>query len=82
MRAPSKAPLKATIFKSNRSQAVRLPKAAAFPDDVKEVRVIKEGRGLLLLPKGELWTDFLAEPGIDIRIAEDVIEDAPPVSFE
>jgi antitoxin VapB len=25
------------VFKSNRSQAVRLPKAAAFPDDVKRV---------------------------------------------
>lgn len=76
MNAPMKPPLTATIFKSNRSQAVRLPKAVAFPDDVKEVRVIKEGKGLLLIPKDALWDDFFAQPGIDIRIAEDVIEDS------
>jgi len=52
------APLKATVFKSNRSQAVRLPKAVAFPDDVKELRVIKEGKSLRLVPVDALWDDF------------------------
>jgi len=54
------APLKATVFKSNRSQAVRLPKAVAFPDDVKELRVIKEGKSLRLVPVDALWDDFFA----------------------
>jgi antitoxin VapB len=54
------APLKAAIFKSNRSQAVRLPKAVAFPEDVKEVRVIREGRTLRLVPLDALWDDFFA----------------------
>jgi antitoxin VapB len=58
------APLKATVFKSNRSQAVRLPKAVAFPDDVKELRVIKEGKSLRLVPVDALWDDFLDQPGI------------------
>lgn len=75
------APLKATVFKSNRSQAVRLPKAAAFPEDVKELRVIKEGKGLLLVPADAVWDDFLKEPGVDIRIAEDLIDD-DVVSFD
>ena len=75
------APLKATVFKSNRSQAVRLPKAVAFPDDVKELRVIKEGKSLRLVPVNALWDDFFAQPGIDIRIAEDVIDDGV-VEFE
>lgn len=69
-------PLKATIFKSNRSQAVRLPKAAAFPDDVKELRIFKEGRSLVLAPADSVWTDFLAEPGIDICEAEDPVDDS------
>lgn len=51
-------PMKATVFKSNRSQAVRLPKAAAFPEHVKELRVIKEGKGLRLIPADALWDDF------------------------
>ncbi|MGA0546220.1 type II toxin-antitoxin system VapB family antitoxin [Brevundimonas sp. VNH65] len=75
------APLKATVFKSNRSQAVRLPKAVAFPDDVKELRVIKEGKSLRLVPVNALWDDFFARPGIDIRIAEDVVDDSV-VEFE
>lgn len=76
MNAPFKSPLKATIFTSNRSQAVRLPKAAAFPDDVKELRVIKEGRSLVLVPADAVWSDFLAEPGVDIEEPEDPIDDS------
>lgn len=58
------AALKATIFKSNRSQAVRLPKAAAFPDHVKELTIIREGVGLRLVPTELLWEDFFSRPGI------------------
>ncbi len=31
--------VKTTVFKSNRSQAVRLPKAVALPEDVKHVDI-------------------------------------------
>ena len=31
------------LFKSNRSQAVRLPKEIAFPEGVKEVTIIRDG---------------------------------------
>ncbi|NBB64134.1 AbrB/MazE/SpoVT family DNA-binding domain-containing protein [Pseudomonas sp. ODNR1LW] len=74
-------PLKATVFKSNRSQAVRLPKAVAFPDDVKELRVIKEGKGLLLLPANAVWDDFFDRPGIDIAEPADPVDDSV-VSFD
>jgi antitoxin VapB len=47
-----------TIFKSNRSQAVRLPKAVAFPEGVHEVEIVKVGRGRLIVPKGLRWDDF------------------------
>ena len=33
-----------TIFQTNRSQAVRLPKDVAFPDSVKQVRIIRDGK--------------------------------------
>lgn len=75
------APLKATVFKSNRSQAVRLPKAAAFPEDVKELRVIKEGRGLLLVPANAMWDDFFDRPGIDIEEPADPVDDTK-ISFD
>ncbi|WP_269220729.1 type II toxin-antitoxin system VapB family antitoxin [Brevundimonas vesicularis] len=73
--------LKATVFKSNRSQAVRLPKAVAFPDDVKELRVIKEGKGLLLLPANAVWDDFFDKPGIDIEEPADPVDDTV-ISFD
>lgn len=55
-----------TLFKSNRTQAVRLPKDVAFPDDVKEVRIIKEGNRRVIAPAGASWDDFFAAPGIDL----------------
>lgn len=77
MNAPFKpAYAKATVFKSNRSQAVRLPKSVAFPDHVKELRVIKDGRALLLVPADAVWSDFLAGPGGDIVEPEDPIDDS------
>jgi antitoxin VapB len=56
--APVKPHRKAAVFKSNRSQAVRIPKDLAFPDDVKEVYVIQIGKKLELIPVGALWDDF------------------------
>ena len=48
-----------TVFTSNRSQAVRLPKAVAFPDDVRQVDILKIGHSRLIVPKGKRWDDWL-----------------------
>ncbi|MGB1159522.1 MAG: type II toxin-antitoxin system VapB family antitoxin [Porticoccaceae bacterium] len=45
----------AKIFKSNKSQAVRLPKPVAFPDSVKQVEIVPLGRARLIVPAGDLW---------------------------
>ena len=44
-----------SVFQSNRSQAVRLPKAVALPDDIKRVDVVAIGRTRILTPAGEAW---------------------------
>jgi antitoxin VapB len=54
----------ATLFKSNRSQAVRIPKELAFPDSVKEVVIRKVGDSLFLCPEDQLWLSYFEEPGI------------------
>ncbi len=59
------------IFTSNRSQAVRLPKAVAFPDNVQDVDVLKIGRSRLLVPKGRRWDDFFDGP----RVSDDFLND-------
>lgn len=49
---------KTIIFKSNRSQAMRLPKAVALPDDVKHVDIIAIGRTRIITPAGEIWDSW------------------------
>jgi len=46
------------VFKSNRSQAIRLPKSVAFPDDVKRVDVVAIGRVRIITPAGESWDSW------------------------
>ncbi|EES1499752.1 toxin-antitoxin system antitoxin VapB [Escherichia coli] len=47
--------METTVFLSNRSQAVRLPKAVALPEDVKKVEIIAIGRTRIITPAGESW---------------------------
>ncbi len=59
-----------TVFISNRSQAVRLPKAVAFPEDVHQVDILKIGRSRVIVPQGKRWDDlFLDGP----RASEDFL---------
>lgn len=54
-----------TVFKSNKTQAVRLPKAVALPEHVKKVEIITQGSARLILPAGGTWADFFAGPRLD-----------------
>jgi antitoxin VapB len=61
-----------TVFTSNRTQAVRLPKAVAFPDDVRQVDVLKIGRSRVIVPQGKRWDDlFLNGP----RVSDDFMSE-------
>ena len=50
------------IFKSNQSQAVRLPKAVAFPEGVKEVEFIVMGDSRVITPKDKSWDSWFDSP--------------------
>lgn len=52
------------IFLSNRSQAVRLPKTVALPDDVKRVDVVVVGRARIITPAGESWDSWFDGEGV------------------
>jgi antitoxin VapB len=54
------------LFQSNRSQAVRLPKDVAFPEGVRDVHVLREGRKRVIVPAGAVWDDFFDAPGVDL----------------
>ena len=69
-----------TVFISNRSQAVRLPKAVAFPEDVHQVDILKIGRSRVIVPQGKRWDDlFLHGP----RVSDDFLDEREqPVAEE
>jgi len=66
-----------TVFKSNRSQAIRLPKAVALPEHVKRVDVVAVGRCRIITPAGEAWDIWFDGPGV----TDDFMDhrDQPPV---
>lgn len=68
---------KATVFKLNRSQAVRIPKDLAFPDHVKEVIVRRSGESLIVTPLAKKWSDFFAMLPADDDFAAP--SDPPPI---
>ncbi|OLP62586.1 hypothetical protein BJF93_01745 [Xaviernesmea oryzae] len=69
---------KSTVFTSNRSQAVRLPKAVAFPDNVHQVDVLKINHARVIVPHGKRWNDFFTH---GTRLSEDFLpeRDQPDV---
>ncbi len=52
------------VFKSNRSQAVRLPKAIAFPESVRDVEITAIGNKRIITPAGQSWDDWFDAPGV------------------
>ena len=72
----------AAIFRNGRNQAVRLPQELAFPPDVKEVHVSRQGDAIVLSPLRADWASFFR---LDTTVPEDfLIErgDSPPQSRE
>ena len=55
---------RARIFKSNKSQAVRLPKPVALPDSVKQLDIVTLGRARLIAPAGEAWDSWFESEGV------------------
>jgi antitoxin VapB len=70
---------RSTVFKNNRTQAVRLPKAVAFPESVREVEIIKIGQSRIISPVGKRWDDFFKNGP---RVSDDFMNDRVQPSME
>ncbi len=55
-----------TLFLSNKSQAVRLPKGVAFAQGVREVTILRDGARRIIVPAEAAWDDFFDQPGVDL----------------
>jgi antitoxin VapB len=60
-----------SLFRNGANQAVRLPQDMRFPTEVKEVRIRKQGDGLLITPVKPNWTSFFALP---TEVPDDFLE--------
>ncbi len=49
---------RASVFKNNKSQAIRLPRRVAFPPDIRQVDIIALGRTRLIMPAGAAWDSW------------------------
>ncbi len=66
------------LFHSNKTQAVRLPKAVAFPEGVDQVEVLVLGEARLIVPKGRRWSTYFSEgPFADPDFLVDRAQPAP-----
>jgi antitoxin VapB len=65
-----------SVFKSNKSQAIRLPRSVALPEHVKRVDIFKVGNGRLVVPAGGGWDEFFANHRLDDDFLKD--RDQPP----
>lgn len=59
------------IFKSNRSQAVRIPKEIAYPESVSDIEITAIGDKRIILPAGHSWDDWFESEGV----SEDFMSD-------
>ncbi|KQR70043.1 antitoxin [Rhizobium sp. Leaf384] len=65
------------VFQSNRSQAIRLPKAVALPEDVKRVDIVALGRTRIIAPAGEVWDSWFEGPAATADFMDDRDQPAP-----
>ena len=73
---------RASIFRNGANQAVRLPQELRFPEEVKEVRIRKQGDSLLISPVRPDWASFFAR---EVDVPDNFLEqrdDSPPQARE
>jgi antitoxin VapB len=73
---------RASIFRNGSNQAVRLPQEMRFADNIKEVRIRRQGGGLLISPIKPDWVSFFS---ISVDVPDDFLADRgdrPPQSRE
>lgn len=66
------------LFTNNTTQAVRLPKAVAFPDDVTEVEIVVDGDARIIVPAGHRLDYFFSHrAGVTVDFMTE--REQPPV---
>jgi antitoxin VapB len=65
-------PTTTRLFTSNTTQAVRLPKGVAFPEDVDEVEILVVGSSRVITPVAKRWDFFFDH---EVAVSDDFLAD-------
>lgn len=63
--------MESSVFKSNRSQAVRIPKALAFAESVTRVEIVAVGDTRVITPAGSSWASWFDGPDVSADFMND-----------
>jgi len=61
-----------TVFTNNRTQAVRLPAEARFPDSIKKVEVRVLGQERIIAPAERAWDSFFLQT---VSVSDDFLSE-------
>ncbi|MEL6759633.1 MAG: type II toxin-antitoxin system VapB family antitoxin [Myxococcota bacterium] len=64
------------VFLSNKTQAVRLPKSVALPDDVIEVEIVAQGDVRVVIPASQTWSTWFDSTGVSEDFGENRSQEA------
>ena len=64
---------RARLFKNNRSQAVRIPKAMELDERIEEVEMFKVGQTIVMVPTEQSWSSWFDGAGVseDFMVSRD-----------
>jgi antitoxin VapB len=68
---------RSTVFTTNRSQAVRLPKPGTLSPHVRQVEIRKLGGSRLISPADRSWDDFFNGPTVSDDFMAERLEPPP-----
>lgn len=65
-----------SVFMTNKTQAVRLPKSVRLPEGVTSVDIVRLGRSWVITPSGESWKQWFEGESVSADFMTD--RDQPP----
>lgn len=68
---------RSSVFKTNQTQAVRLPRAVALPSHVLQVDILVDGNRRIIVPAGGTWAEFFNSEAIDDDFLQERDQPAP-----
>ena len=68
-----------SVFMTNQTQAIRLPKSMRLPDGTRSVDIVRQGRAWIIVPSQDSWAQWFEEVGVSDDFMTSRDQPAPDV---